>query len=146
LGVSAWVRKPIDDLKAQLTPRTVEKLIGTAGEASRAEHMRVFETTPKGTLAQTFYALGATVEEVESMRWRNFRAVLARDDQLLDVSRMLHLLDDLGLAPHQIQVVRGDHFFFSVSDDNHQAYLRNREIVVGDILHLHEVCRERQRI
>jgi len=146
LGVSALARKPIDDLKAQLTPRLVDRLIGTAGEASRAEHLRVFETTPKGTLAQTFYALGATVEEVAAMRWRNFRVVLARDDQLLDVSRMLHLLDDLGLAPHQIQVVRGDHFFFSVSDENHQTYLRNREIVVGDILHLHEICRERQRI
>jgi pimeloyl-ACP methyl ester carboxylesterase len=145
LGVSSWARKPIDDLKAQLTPRVVDKLLGAASETSRVEHMRVFETTPKGTLAQTFYALGATAEEVRAKRWRNFRVILARDDQLLDVSQMLRLLDDLGFAPDQIQVVRGDHFFYSTSDEDHQTYLRNREIVLGDILHLHEVCRERQR-
>jgi hypothetical protein len=43
-------------------------------------------------------------------------------------------------------VVWGDHYLFSVSNQRHRIHLRNREIVLGEILHLHELCRERQAL
>ncbi len=145
LGVDSRASRPIDDLKSQLTPRVVGSLTSAASETVRAEHLRIFETTPRGTLAQTFYAMGAVLEELTAKRWHHFRVILAHDDQLVNVSQMLRLLDDLGLASDQIRVVRGAHFLFSLSDENRQVHMRNREIVLAEILHLHEVCQERQR-
>jgi pimeloyl-ACP methyl ester carboxylesterase len=147
LGVDLWAGKPIDAverLKSTLTPRVVESLMGSASEAIRTEHLRIFETTPKGTLAQTFYAMGALPQALKRKRWRNFRVVLAHGDRLLGVSPMLRLLDDLGFASDQIRVVLGDHYLFSLSNQNRRLHLRNRELVLGEILHLHELCRERQ--
>ena len=109
-----------------------------------AEHLRVFETSPKGTLAQTFYALGARHYAVKSVNWRNFHVILGHDDQVINVSKILELLDELGLPPHQVQVVSGDHYLFSASEES-RVHLRNREVLLGEILYLHEVCRERQR-
>jgi hypothetical protein len=73
------------------------------------------------------------------------RVILAHDDRLLDVSHMLRVLDQMGVAPPRIEVASGDHYLFSASDQNPRLHLRNREIVVGAILYLHERCRERQR-
>ena len=146
LGVELRANKPIDELKARLTHHVVDKLVGAASETTRSEHLRVFETTPKGTLAQTFYAMGAPVGQLPHDSWRNFSVILAHDDRLLNVSQMLQALDGLGLAPHQIRVVAGDHFLFAGSDQNRRVHLRNREIVLGQTLYLHEACREGQRV
>jgi hypothetical protein len=57
---------------------------------------------------------------------------------------MLDLLDDLEFASNQVQVVWGDHYLFSAGNINRRVHLRNHEVVLGEILHLHELCRERQ--
>ncbi len=122
----------------------VENLLGSVSETTWAEHLRVFETTPKGTLAQTLYALGAVQTRPSSNTWNDFHVILAHDDHMLPVSRMLELLDRQGLTPPQVQVVSGDHYLFSVSDER-RYHVRNREIILGEILYLHELCREKQR-
>jgi hypothetical protein len=146
LGVASWSSQPIDELKSRLTLEVLEKLLGGVSETTRSEHVRIFEATPRGTLAQTFYAIGAAPRDVQAKSWRNFHVILAHDDRLMNVSQMLRFFDDLGLAPNQVQVVRGDHYLFSVSSENPRIHWRNREIVLGEILYLHEVCRERQRL
>jgi pimeloyl-ACP methyl ester carboxylesterase len=140
LGAEGWSGKSIDERKARLTAKTVERFA-----ADRTDHGRVFETTPKATLVQTLVAIGALPAAPQVKQRQNFRVVLGHDDPLLNVSTMLKLLDDLGLASHQVQVVRGTHHLLSVGDQGRQVYLRNRELVVGEILYLHEACRERQR-
>lgn len=144
LGVDSSMGRPVEDLKARLTPRVVEALLGGADEATCTGHLRIFEATPRGTLAQTFSAMTVSLAEPQVTNWCNFRVILAHDDRMLNVSRMLRLLDDLGLAPNQIQVVSGDHYLFSVNEHNRRVHIRNREIVLGEVLYLHEVCRERQ--
>jgi hypothetical protein len=129
-----------------LTSRVLDNLVGAVGSRIRAEHLRVFQKTPKGTLAQTLYAIGATRGRLTVKGWRHFRVILAHDDRMVNVSRMLRLLDDLGFAPNQFQVVWGDHYLFSGSDENRRLHLGNRETILGDILHLHEACREGQRL
>jgi pimeloyl-ACP methyl ester carboxylesterase len=144
LGVGRWVdSKPLNGLRTRLTQSVVENLVGDVSQAIRDEHLRIFKVTPQGTLAQTLYAVGAS-PELEAKRWRNFRVILAHDDRLVGVSQMLQLLDDLSFASNQVQVVWGSHYLFSVSNRLHRIHLRNREIVLGEILHLHELCRERQ--
>lgn len=145
LGVGAWDKKPVDELKSSLTPRVVLELLGAVNEMTKVEHLRIFENTPRGILAQTFYSMGVTLGELEKANRHNFHVILAHDDRMLKVGKMLGLLDDLGLAPHQVQVVSGDHYLYSASDEN-RHHLRNREILLGEILYLHEVCRERQRL
>jgi hypothetical protein len=145
LGVSRWADgKLLNGLKTRLTKLVIENLVGDVSQAIRDEHLHIFKTTPLGTLAQTLYAAGASPNGLEAKRWRNFRVILAHDDRLVGVSRMLQLLDDLSFASNQVQVVWGSHFLFSVSNRLHRIHLRNREIVLGEILHLHELCRERQ--
>jgi hypothetical protein len=144
--VEPWSSKPVEEVKSWLTLRVLENLLGNVSENTLAEHLRIFETTPRGTLAQTFYAMGAKFRDLSVNGWRNFHVVLAHDDRMINISRMLRLLDELGLAPHQVQVVSGDHYLFSASDERRRYHLRNREIVLGEILYLHEVCREKQRL
>jgi pimeloyl-ACP methyl ester carboxylesterase len=149
LGAGLWTGKPVDALekiKSRLTPRVVENLVDGASEATRTKHLRIFEATPKGTLAQTFYAMGVLPHELNPNHWHNFRVILAHDDRMVNVSQMLHRLDNLGFASNQVQVVWGDHYLFSVGNRSRRVHLRNREIVLGEILHLHELCRERQAL
>ena len=146
LGVELRANKPIDELKSRLTHHVVDRLLGAVSETTRSEYLRVFEATPKGTLAQTFYAMGAPVGQLPHDDWRNVSVILAHDDRLLNISQMLRALDDLGLAPDQIRVVAGDHFLFSSSDQTRRVHLRNREIILGQTLYLHEACREGQRV
>lgn len=145
LGVALRAGKSaVEELKSRLTPRVVQSFTADASKATQAEHLRIFEATSRGTLAQTFYAMGLVCCEFQARRWPNFRVIVAHDDQMLNVSQVLRLLDELGFASNQVQVVWGDHYLFSVSGRSRQIHLRNRELVLGEILHLHELCREQQ--
>lgn len=144
LGVGIWAGSTgdvLEGLKARLAPSLVEMLIGEASQAVKAEHIRVFNATPKGVLAQTFFAMGAVPFQVKSQRWRYFRVVLGHKDRLVGIKPLLDLLEELGFTSDQIRVVLGDHYLFSVSNQSRRLHLHNREIVVDQILRLHEACR-----
>ncbi len=135
---------PREKLKSRLPATVVDKLLSGASRATRSEYRRVIESTPQGTLTQTFYALQASQHKLKSQDWSNFQVILGHDDRLVNVSSMLDFLDELGFAPNQIQVVMGNHYLFHGSDHDRRAHLRNRETVLGEILYLHEQCREKQ--
>jgi pimeloyl-ACP methyl ester carboxylesterase len=144
LGVGIWAGSTADALgwlKTRLAPSIVEMLIGAASRAVKAEHVRMFNETPKGVLAQTFFAMGATPHQVKPRRWRHFRVVLGHKDRLVGVNSMLDLLEELGFASDQLRVVLGDHYCFSVSNESRRLHLRNREILIDEILAMHEACR-----
>ena len=144
LGVGIWAGSATDmlgRLKTRLAPSIVEMLIGASSKAVKAEHVRIFNTTPKGVLAQTFFAMGATPHPVKPRRWRHFRAVLGHKDRLVGVKPMLDLLEELGFTSDQVRVVFGDHYYFSVSNQSRRLHVRNREILIEEILAMHEACR-----
>ena len=144
LGVGIWAGSTADALgwlKVRLAPSIVNMLIGLASQAVKAEHVRIFNATPKGVLAQTFFAMGAVPHQAKPRRWRHFHVVLGHKDRLVGVKPMLDLLEELGFASGQLRVVLGDHYFFSVSNESRRLHLRNRKIVVEEILALHEACR-----
>jgi len=143
LGVSIWAGSTADALgwlKARLAPSIVEMLIGAASRAVKNEHVRIFNSTPYGVLAQTFFAMGAIPREVKSRRGEHFDVVLGHKDRLVGVKPMLDLLEELSFTSDQVRVLLGDHYLFSVSNQSRRLHLRNREIVIEKILALHETC------
>jgi len=143
LGVTIWAGSTGDVLgwlKARLAPSAIKMLIGAASQAVKAEHVRIFNTSPKGVLAQTFFAMGAIPRPVKPRRWSHFHIVLGHRDRLVGVKPMLDLLEELGFTSDQLRVVLGDHYLFSVSNQSRRLHLRNRGAVVEDILALHEAC------
>ncbi len=143
LGVGIWAGSSGDmlaGLKNKMAPAIVEMLIGEASRAVKAEHVRVFEATPNGVLAQTFFAMGAVPQDVKRRRWCRFHVILGHKDRLVGVKPMLDLLESLGLSSDQVRVVLGDHYLFSVSNQSRRLHLPNREIVTREILGLHEAC------
>jgi len=144
LGVGIWAGSAAETLgwlKERLAPSIVEMLIGAASQAVKAEHVRLFNATPKGVIAQTFFAMGATPHQVEPRRWRHFRVMLGHKDRLVGIKPMLDLLEELGFASNQVRVVLGDHYHFSVSNQSRRLHLRNRKILVKEILAMHRTCR-----
>lgn len=144
LGANDWIKAPPDERKARLDLSVVERLMQGVSKPARDAHLHTFTATPPGTRAQTFAAIGAAPSPPSLRPWTNFRVILGHDDSLLNVSRMLGLLDDLGFASHQVQVVPGDHYLLSVGTRRRRLHLRNRETILGHILYLHEACREQQ--
>jgi len=146
LGVSIWAGSTSDMLgwlKTRLAPSIVEMLIGDASQVAKDEHARVFNSTPNGVLAQTFFAMGAIPHQVKPRNWEHFQVVLGHNDRLVGVKPMLDLLEGLGFTSDQVRVVLGDHYLFSVSNQSRRLHLRNREIVVEKVLALHQECRRR---
>lgn len=142
VGIGAGLQLDfMDRFKDKLAPRVIEALIEGASRAVKREHRRVFAHTPKGTLAQTFYALGVTEEKVRRTSWDNFRVILGHRDRLVGVAPMLELLEGLGLGSDNIRVVLGDHYFFSHGKGSPREHARNREILLEEILTLYERVR-----
>lgn len=131
-------------LKEKLAPWLIKELIGGASEAVKAEHLRIFEKTSKGTLAQTFYALGQAGKPPQR-QWKNFRVILGHKDRLVGVAPMLNLLEDLGFRSENIRVVLGDHYLFSAGLKTRRSHGENRDILLDEILQLHEGCRTKQK-
>ncbi|MDY7041265.1 MAG: alpha/beta hydrolase [Chloroflexota bacterium] len=148
LGVSIGAGLQLDFLdrfKDKLAPSIIRVLIEGASRKVKNEHRRIFANTSKGTLAQTFYALGLAEGKVERANWDNFRVILGHRDRLVGVAPMLELLESLGLGSDNIRVVLGDHYFFSHGKGSPGEHARNREILLAEILTLYERVR-RQRL
>jgi len=148
LGLSIWAGSPakaLDWLKDWLAPRLIESLIGDASQTVKDEHLRIFNSTPRGTLAQTFYAMGAAPQPVPRRRWQHFRVLLGHRDRLVGVAPMLLLLEKLGFVSDCIDVVLGDHYLFSVGRKSRRLHTPNRDLLVRRVLELHQECRQAQR-
>jgi pimeloyl-ACP methyl ester carboxylesterase len=146
LGIGAGLQYSLlAKLKEKLAPWLIQELISGASEAVKAEHLRAFERTSKGTLAQTFYALGQAEEPHQRRWWKNFRVILGHKDRLVGVAPMLNLLEDLGFRSENIRVVLGDHYFFSAGRKTLRSHGENRDILLKEILQLHQGCRTRQK-
>jgi pimeloyl-ACP methyl ester carboxylesterase len=142
VGIIAGIQFPLlDGLKETLAPWIIDELSPGASEAVKREHERVFDRTSKGTLAQTFYAMGQAERRPRLRKWDNFKVILAHDDRLVGLSPMLDLLKELGLTAENIRVVLGDHYLFSVGRSTRKTHGVNRQIVLQEILALHERLR-----
>jgi len=138
LGIGAGLQYDfLDRFKERLARQIMKVLAANASQAVKREHVRVFKNTAKGTIAQTFYALGLASETPPARDWGNVRVMLAHKDRLVALGPTLDLLESMGLTSSNIQVVLGDHYFFSVSQQSRGLHAYNRAQVLEQILRLH---------
>ena len=114
----------------------MELLAAGASRAVKKEHDRIFRDTPKGTIAQTFFALGLAEETPPARKWDNVYVMLAHKDRLVALGPTLDLLQDMGLTSQNIQVVLGDHYFFSTNQQSRRLHAYNQAEVVRHVLRM----------
>ncbi len=128
----------LDHFKDRLAMPLIQLLATNASRAVKKEHARIFERTAKGTIAQTFFALGLAEETPPPRDWGNLFVMLAHKDRLVALGPTLDLLASMGLTSHNIRVMLGDHYFFSVSQQSRRLHTLNRTELLGHILRLHQ--------
>jgi hypothetical protein len=132
----------LNQLKNRAAKRLIELLATNASQAVKKEHARIFKQTAKGTLAQTFFALGLAEERPPARDWSNVFVMLAHRDRLVALRPTLDLLEEMGLTSCHIQIVMGDHYFFSVSRQSWRLHAFNRAELLRHILRLHDERRQ----
>lgn len=120
-----------------IAPRFIEMVAGSGSLKVRAQHKRIFDTTPEGVIAQTFAAMGRLNADFKHSQWRNFAVFLAEKDLLVGLKPTSELLERIRFQPEQVRQVSGDHYFFSVGSHADNAHIHNRELVIGEILAMH---------
>jgi hypothetical protein len=128
----------LDRFKNKLATPVMELLAANASQAVKKEHARIFARTAKGTIAQTFFALGLAEETPPARTWDNMSVMLAHKDRLVALSPTLDLLEGMGLTSQNIRVMMGDHYFFSISQQSRKFHSYNRVELLRHILRLHE--------
>jgi pimeloyl-ACP methyl ester carboxylesterase len=138
VGIGAGVQYGfLDTFKGRLAVSVIELLASNASQVVKDEHVRIFQQTDKGTVAQVFYALGLAEEIPPSRDWNNVFVMLGHKDRLVALGPTLDLLEDMGLHSWNIEVVLGDHYFFSVSQQSRRLHSFNRDELLRHILRLH---------
>jgi pimeloyl-ACP methyl ester carboxylesterase len=121
-------------VKNALAPHVLGALADGASAEVKSEHLRVFHRTPFGTVAQTFYALGAMESKPERQDWQRFRVTLGHKDRLVGLNQMLDLIEEFRFHPNQLRVTLGDHYFFSYGHGSPKTHQDNLDVVVDDLL------------
>jgi len=138
----------VSDLLDQLVgkviaPRFIEAVAGSGSPQVRAQHKRIFDSTPQGVIAQTFAAMGTLQASFSESKWPDFITFLAERDLLVGQKPTSDLLASLHFHPDQIKLVSGDHYFFSVDGRADQEHVQNRNHVVAHILAMHLMMHDR---
>jgi hypothetical protein len=133
----------LSTVKDTLAPHVIDILGPGASGPVKAEHLRVYNETPFGTLAQTIYALGSAPPPPERNDWNRFKVALGHKDRIVNLGASLSLLEKFGFGPAQIRVTLGDHYFFSHGEGSPHTHYLNRRVVENDLLELcYDLTRE----
>lgn len=128
-----------------IKPQMIEAVCAGASLNVRQIHARQYEQTPRGTIASTFMAMGLLNNREISRRWDLFKATLGHRDALVGLVPMIDLLTELEFPAANLRVVAGSHYLFSVGPDAVLQHAQNRELIVEDILELHDKAFALQR-
>ncbi len=121
-----------------LRPSVVDALCQGSSSYVKTAHTEQYQETPRGITAATFLAMGLLDNREISRSFDLFRVILGHRDRLVDLTSMLDLLSTLEFPARNIRVVAGTHYLFSVGIDSVFQHAQNRELVVEDILSLHQ--------
>jgi pimeloyl-ACP methyl ester carboxylesterase len=126
-------------LKDALAPRLIDLLGAGASPAVKNEHLRIYNETSFGTIAQTLYVLGRATPPPQRSDWPRFKIALGHRDRMVGLNNMLDLLEELSFQPDQIRVYFGDHYFFSYGPGSPPSHHKNQETIFADLL---AMCRQ----
>jgi pimeloyl-ACP methyl ester carboxylesterase len=121
-----------------LRPGVIDTLCQGASDTVKGIHAQQYQATPRGITAATFVAMGLLNNREIPRTFDLFRVILGHRDRLVDIVSMLDLLSELEFPASNIRVVAGTHYLFSVGIESVFQHAQNRELVVQDILALHE--------
>jgi hypothetical protein len=109
-------------------------ILGTGASSDvKEEHLRIYNKTSFGTIAQALYMLGAAAGPPPRNDWSHFRIALGHKDRIVRLNQMLGLLDKLGFSSDQINVMLGDHYFFSYGEGSPASHQANQQLLLNDL-------------
>ncbi|RME99594.1 MAG: alpha/beta hydrolase [Chloroflexi bacterium] len=121
-------------VKDRLAPRIIDLLGPGASVQVKNEHLRIYNQTPFGTLAQTLYVLGTPSTFPQGTDLQNFKIFLGHKDRIVGLDNMLNLLETLNFNPAQLRVMLGDHYFFSYGKGSPESHNQNRKLFFAELL------------
>lgn len=149
IGIGILQRLPaLEFFERFIKPGMLESICAGGSSFLKQVHSKQYEETPRGITGATFMAMGRLSDYEIARNWELFRVMLGHRDSLVALTNMMDLLSKMEFPAGNVRVVPGSHYMFSVGNDNpHTAFqhAQNRELVVQDILTLHEKAYSLQR-
>lgn len=121
-----------------IKPQVIESVCRGGSLNVRNLHARQYEQTPRGTIAATFMAMGLLNNREISRHWDHVRVILGHRDALVGLVPMIDLLTEMEFPAANLRVVAGSHYLFSVGPEAVFQHAQNRELIVKDVLALHD--------
>ncbi len=125
-------------IERAIKPQVLEALTVGASLNVKQIHSQQYQRTSRGTTATTFMAMGLLNNWEIPRRWDTFHVMLGHRDPLVGLLPMMDMLSRLEFPAGNTRVVAGSHYFFSIGPDTIFQHAQNRELVVRDVLDLHE--------
>jgi len=149
IGIGVLQRVKVFEFVERLVkPQVIKALCAGASDYVKETHAFQYDVTPRGITGATFMAMGQLKNTEIAHNWSLFRVMLAHRDRLVGLINMMDLLCKLEFPAAATRVVAGTHYMFSIgSEDTTNAYqhAQNRELVVEDILSLHQQALDMQK-
>ena len=131
-----------------LKPSVLKTLTAGASEDVISIHDYQYNATPRGITGATFMAMGRLKDFEIARDFDLMRVMLGHRDPLVGLISMMDLLGKLEFPASHIHVVPGTHYMFSIGRESHMnayQHAQAREMVVADVIALHQEALERQK-
>lgn len=150
LGIGILQRLPVLEVVERFVkPSVLRTLASGASEKVKQIHDVQYNETPRGITGATFMAMGRLKDTEIAHDFDLMQVMLGHKDPLVGLVPMIDLLGKLEFPAANIHVVPGTHYMFSVGKEtvmNTLHHAQARDILVDDILNLHEYAIEKQKI
>jgi hypothetical protein len=149
VGISILQRvKFLEFVERFIKPSMLRNLCAGGSVQVKEIHNIQYNETPRGITGATFMAMGLLNDYEIARNFEFFRVMLGHRDPLVDLTDMLDLLCKLEFPAAHTRVVAGTHYMFSIgSESSYNAFqhVQARDLVVEDILQLHDDALKLQR-
>jgi len=149
LGIGILQRLPaLEIIERFVKPTMLSTLVTGASSDVKMLHSQQYTATPRGITGATFMAMGRLNNYEIARDFRLMRVMLGHRDPLVGLTGMMDLLMKLEFPAANVHVVPGTHYMFSVGNEtpmNAYQHAQNRELVVDDILELHDIAYKMQK-
>jgi pimeloyl-ACP methyl ester carboxylesterase len=150
LGIGILQKLPgLEVFEKFIKPSVLNVLATGASDKVKSLHDKQYNDTPRGITGATFMAMGSLTDTEIAHDFELMQVMLGHRDPLVGLQAMMDLLGKLEFPARHIHVVPGTHYMFSVGhEDPMNAYhhAQAREMVVDDVLKLHNLALEKQKV
>ena len=147
LGLSIVNRIPaFEIIYRAVKPRILDILCAGSTDTVKEIHRHQTDVVDRGTTGATILAMGQLRDWEIPRNFELFRVMLGHRDPLVGLTPMLDLLTTLEMPVGHIRVIPGTHYMFSVGRDSAFQHAQARELVVEDILALHDTAYQMQKV